>query len=192
MTHVADRFVVILDANVLFPFRKRDALLRFYEAGLFRVRWTQRVMDEWTRRLIERKPALEESVRIQEMLMRDHFKEAWITDYEPLIDGLVLPDPDDRHVLAAAIKCGAQHIVTDNLKDFPIEALRPYDVEAIDADEFLSRTFELYQAESLAVLKAMRGDYRNPSYTPSEFILDLIAKGLPKLAARARQSPEAL
>ncbi len=87
----------------------------------------------------------------------------------------------------AAIKCGAQHIVTDNLADFPIEVLEQYDIEAIDADEFLSRTFDLYPSEALAVLRELRAHYRNPPYTAPEFILDLTAKGLPKLAARARQ-----
>lgn len=49
MKHIADRFVVVLDANVLFPFRKRDVLLRFCEAGLFRARWSPQILDEWTR-----------------------------------------------------------------------------------------------------------------------------------------------
>lgn len=78
--------------------------------------------------------------------------------------------------------------MTDNLADFPAEKLEPHDIEAIGADEFLSRTFDLYPAEALAVLRELRAIYRNPLYSPPEFVLDLTAKGLPKLAARARQS----
>jgi len=185
--HVADRFVVLLDANVLFPFRKRDVLLRFYHAGLFRARWSEQILDEWTRNLLAQKPHLEDSVRSQQRAMQEHFPEALVTGHEPLIGAVNLPDPDDRHVLAAAIQCGAQHIVTDNLADFPAERLEPYDIEAIDADEFLSRTFDLYPAEALAVLRQLRAQYRNPPYSPPEFVLDLTAKGLPKLAARVRQ-----
>ncbi len=185
--HVADRFVVLLGANVLFPFRKRDVLLRFYHAGLFRARWSEQILDEWSRNLLALKPQLEESIRAQLQAMQAHFPEALVTGYEPLVASLDLPDADDRHVLAAAIKCGAQHIVTDNLADFPIEVLEQYDIEAIDADEFLSRTFDLYPSEALAVLRELRAHYRNPPYTAPEFILDLTAKGLPKLAARARQ-----
>lgn len=187
MKHVADRFVVILDANVLFPFRKRDVLLRFYHAGLFRARWTEQILDEWTRNLLEQKPQLEDSIRSQQRAMQEHFAEAIVTGYEPLIPALNLPDPDDRHVLAAAIQCGAQHIVTENLADFPADLLEQFEIEAIDADEFLSRTFDLYPSEALAVLRSLRELYNNPPFSPPEFILDLTAKGLPKLAARVRE-----
>lgn len=187
MKYVADRFVVLLDANVLFPFRKRDVLLRFYQTGLFRARWTEQILKEWTNSLLKQKPQLEESIRSQLSAMDEQFPEARVTGHEALINGLTLPDPDDRHVLAAAIQCGAQHIVTDNLADFPAHQLAPYNIEAIDADEFLSRTFDLYPVEAVSVLRQLRADYQNPPYSPPEFILDLTAKGLPKLAARARQ-----
>ena len=186
--HIADRFVVVLDANVLFPFRKRDVLLRFSHAGLFRARWSEDILDEWTRNLLALKPQLEDSIRAQQTAMRDHFPEALVIGHEPLVGALDLPDPDDRHVLAAAIQCGAQHIVTDNLVDFPADKLESYDIEAIDADEFLSRTFDLYPAEALTVLRQLRIHYNNPPYSAPEFVLDLTAKGLPKLAARARQN----
>ena len=141
MTQLADTRVALLDANVLFPFRKRDILLRFHHAGLFRARWTERILDEWTLNLLEQKPHLEPSVHSQRQAMREHFEEALVTGYEPLIGTLELPDADDRHVLAAAIRCGAQHIVTDNLVDFPAEVLGSFDIEAVNADGFLSRTF---------------------------------------------------
>jgi predicted nucleic acid-binding protein len=186
LKHIADRFVVVLDANVLFPFRKRDVLLRFCQAGLFRARWSPQILDEWTRNLLADKPQLADSIQSQLEAMQRAFPEACITGYEPLIDGLKLPDPKDRHVLAAAIRCGAQHIVTENLKDFPDDVLNEFAVEAIDADEFLSRTFELYPAAALEALKAMRQTYRKPPFTQSEFVFDLTAKGMPKLASRLR------
>jgi predicted nucleic acid-binding protein len=186
LKHIADRFVVVLDANVLFPFRKRDVLLSFYHAGLFRARWSGKILDEWTQSLLDQKPHLAESIQSQLEAMRDAFPEALVTGYEHLVEGLTLPDPDDRHVLAAAIRCGAQHIITENLAHFPGEALAEYCVEAIDADEFLSRTFDLYQSEAIEVLKLMRHRYKNPPFTPPEFIMDLTAKGLSKLASRLR------
>lgn len=186
MSHIADRFVVLLDANVLFPFRKRDVLLRFYHAGLFRGRWTEKIIEEWTSNLLKRRPHFEDSIRSQQEAMRKNFPEALVDGYESLVESLQLPDADDRHVLAAAITCGAQHIVTDNLDDFPPEALEPFDLEAVEADEFLFRTFELYQSEALLVLKALRAQYENPPYTAAEFVMDLTAKGLPKLAACVR------
>ena len=187
MKQFADRRVALLDANVLFPFRKRDILLRFHDAGLFRARWTERIIDEWTLNLLERKPHLERSVRSQRHAMREHFAEALVTGYEPLIRTLELPDADDRHVLAAAIRCGAQYIVTDNLSDFPADVLGRFDIEAVDADGFLSRTFDLYPSEALGVLQNLREAYSNPPFTPSEFVRDLTAKGLPRLAAQTEK-----
>ena len=192
MTQLTDRRVALLDANVLFPFRKRDILLRFHHAGLFRARWTERILDEWTLSLLEQKPHLERSVRSQRHAMREHFAEALVSGYEPLIGTLELPDADDRHVLAAAIRCDAQFVVTDNLADFPAEVLAKFDVEAIDADEFLLRTFDLYPSEALAVLRTLRETYSNPPFTPSEFVRDLTAKGLPRLAGQIREHQDEL
>ena len=181
MNRFAGTPVALLDANVLYPFRKRDILLRFHHAGLFRARWTDRILDEWTLNLLERKPRLGRSVRSQLRAMREHFPEALVTGYEPLIGTLDLPDANDRHVLAAAIRCGAHNIVTDNLADFPAEILARFDVEAVNADGFLSRTFDLHPSEAIGVLRT----YSNPPFTPAEFVRDLAAKGLPRLAERA-------
>ena len=119
--------------------------------------------------------------------MREYFAEAAVTGFEPLIGTLELPDADDRHVLATATRCGAQDIVTDNLADFPAEILGRFDIEAIDADGLLSRTFDLYPSEALGVLRALREAYSNPPFTPSSFVRDLAAKGLPRMAARMRE-----
>ena len=190
MIQLADRRVALLDANVLFPFRKRDILLRFNHAGLFRARWTNRILDEWTLSLLQLKPHLEPSIRSQRSAMGEHFAEALVTGYEPLIGTLERPDADDRHVLAAAIRCGAQYIVTDNLADFPGETFARYDIEAINADGFLSATFDLYPSEALDVLRTLREAYSNPPFTPSQFVRDLTAKGLPQLAAQTDERGE--
>lgn len=192
MTPIADCPVVILDANVLFPFRKRDILLRFHHAGLFQARWTQRILDEWTQNLLDRKPHLEPSVRSQRRAMDEHFGDALVAGYEPLAGALDLPDADDHHVLAAAIRCGAEYIVTDNLADFPEEVLARFDIGAMSADAFLSQTVELHPSAALALLRALRAHYRNPPFTPSGFVLDLTAKGLPRLAALAERHRELL
>jgi hypothetical protein len=85
-----------------------------------------------------------------------------VTRYEDLIEGLSLPDPDDRHVLAAAIRGGAQAIVTYNLKDFPEKALAPYDIEALHPDGFLSDLVELHPASMVEVLNDCVRGLRNP------------------------------
>jgi hypothetical protein len=119
--------------------------------------------------------------------MAHAFPEAVIEGHEDLIPALNLPDRNDRHVLAAAIRASAQHIITENLRDFPTEALAIYGIEAVSADQFLSSTYELYPSEATVALRKMRSSYQNPPMTPSDFILDLMRVGLPLTAALARR-----
>ncbi len=114
------------------------------------------------------------------------FPEAMVEGHEDLIPALEPPDENDRHVLAAAIQAGAQHIVTENLRDFPMDATRPFDIEAVSADSFLSSTFELYPREAVAVLRKMRQSYRRPPMSPNKFLLSLMRAGLAQTAAQAR------
>ena len=192
MNFVANPFVVILDANVLFPFRVRDVLLTFAQEGLFRARFTDEIIDEWTRNLIRLKPHLEASVLAQIAALRFAFDDCFVTGHKPLIAGLTLPDKDDRHVLAAAIRCSAQIIVTENLKDFPASVLGQYDLEALGADDMLANTFDLFPQRGSRALRNVRARYRNPPMTASEFLLDLTRCGLSKLAAAARLEIEYL
>ncbi len=192
MSNVADRFVVVLDANVLYPFRVRDVLLRFAEAGLYRARWSAQILDEWTRSLLRNKPQLEKSVHAQVAAMARAFPEAIIEGHDSLVPSLELPDEGDRHVLAAAIQAGAQHIITENVKDFPLAILKEYDTEAVTADQFLASTFELYPSHAVAALRKMRLDYESPRMTASELILDLMRAGLGNTAAMAKAEIESL
>ena len=192
MNFVANPFVVILDANVLFPFRVRDVLLTFAQEGLFRARFTDEIIGEWTRNLIRQKPHLEASVLAQVAALRFAFDDCFVTGHKPLIAGLTLPDKDDRHVLAAAIRCSAQIIVTENLKDFPASVLGQYDLEALGADDMLANTFDLFPQRGSRALRNVRARYRNPPMTASEFLLDLTRCGLSKLAAAARLEIEYL
>ena len=189
---IADRFVVILDANVLFPFRVRDALFRFAEQGLFRARWSADILQEWTSRLLEQKPHLKQSIESQLRAMEQAFPKSLVAGYDHLIGSLRLPDPDDRHVLAAAIVCGAQHIVTENLKHFPSEILEPLGIDAVSADTFLASTFELYPTEAMTALRTMRRAYYKEPINPSEFLLDLIAYKLVKTASLAKAEFDSL
>lgn len=192
MSHVADRLVAVLDANVLFPFRTRDALLRFAEAGLFQPRWTRTILDEWRRNLLALKPQLASSVAAQMDAMARAFPEALVRGHEPLIGTLLLPDPDDRHVLAAAVRAGATHIATENLRDFPAEALKGLGIDPVGADDFLAAIFEFHPAEAVAALRTMRRAYRRPAMDAAEFILDLRTSGLPRLATLAEAYGDAL
>jgi predicted nucleic acid-binding protein len=131
-------FIVLYDANALYPNSQRDLLIRIARAGLVQAKWSQQVVEETVRALARNLPNKpKESLERLAGLINESVPDCLVTGYEPLIEGLKLPDPDDRHVLAAAIKAGAQVIVTANLKDFPADDLRPWNVEAKSPDDFV-------------------------------------------------------
>jgi len=137
-------FTALFDACVLYPAPLRDFLMRLALTDLFRPRWTEQIHDEWIRNLLQNRSDLTaEQLQRTRTLMNSHVRDCVVTGYEPLIDGLTLPDPDDRHVLAAAIRTRASVIVTCNLKDFPQEVLGPLGLEAQHPDEFITHLIDL-------------------------------------------------
>ena len=187
MSLVADRFVAVLDANVLYSSLKRNVLLSFAESGLYRPRWTDEIMNEWSHRLILARPELREKVVRLVGQMTKAFPEARVDGHEGLVEALELPDPGDRHVLATAINCGAHVIVSENKKDFPTGVLSSFDVELQSADEFLLSTFELYSAQGEAAIKRMRQRYKNPPYSAGELLTKLTAEGLVRLSTSLKE-----
>ena len=103
-------FTAVFDANVLYPAAQRDILIRLAQAGLFRGRWTDRILDEMERAIVRRQPELADKLIRTRHLMCEAVHDCLVVGYEHLIDVFELPDADDRHVLAAAIRCGAQVI----------------------------------------------------------------------------------
>lgn len=142
-------FVVVVDANVLFPFTLRDTVLRAAAAGLFQLRWSKEILDETERNLVSTGTMPAEKGASLRRKMEEVFPEALVTGYEPLIAALE-NDPKDRHVIAAAVKAGAQVLVTSNLKDFkPL----PDGIEAQSPDDFLHNLFDLDPAGFVALLQ---------------------------------------
>ena len=128
----------LLDANVLYPAPLRDLLLQLAVMDLFRAKWTADIHREWIEALLRNEPhrdraALERTRDLMDAATRD----CLVAGYEPLIAALTLPDPNDRHVLAAAIVGRCDVIVTRNLKHFPAGALAPFGIETQHPDEFL-------------------------------------------------------
>lgn len=122
-------FTALYDADVLHPPGLRDLLVRLGQTGLFRARWSEQILDEMVASILRRRPDLDpERLARTRQLMCEAVADCLVTGYEPLINGLSLPDPDDRHVLAAAIRCSAQVIVTANLDDFPAAALERFNI----------------------------------------------------------------
>jgi len=117
-------FKVIYDANVLYPAPLRDLLMWVTLQDVVLARWTDDIHEEWMRSVLrERYDLTRVQLERTRDLMNQSVRDCLVTDYHDLIPGLTLPDADDRHVLAAAIRAGANVIVTYNLKDFPAARL---------------------------------------------------------------------
>ena len=108
-------------------------------------------------------------------------------DYEQISGGLALPDDNDRHVLAAAIRCGAQVIVTANLRDFPADVLARYDVEAQHPDTFVLHLLSLGPGAVLDTIRAQAGALRNPPCSVAELLNTLETRGLVQSVAELRK-----
>ncbi|MFK0314500.1 PIN domain-containing protein [Pseudomonas sp. NPDC090233] len=174
-------FTAFYDANVLYPAPLRDLLMHLALTGVYRARWSTRIHDEWKRNLLLNRPDLtREHLDRTSGLMDTAVPDALVTDYELLIDGLDLPDEDDRHVLAAAIKCNASVIVTFNLKDFPQAVLDKFDIEPLHPDDFIADLWDLDKAAVLEAAQRQRVSLKAPPHSVQEYLDTLLQQKLPE------------
>jgi hypothetical protein len=179
--------VALYDACVLYPAPLRDLLMQLALVDLFQARWTDEIHDEWTRNVAANRPDISPaSLARCRRLMNEHVPDCLVTGYEGLIPTLTLPDPDDRHVLAAAIHGGAGLIVTFNLSDFPRSVLDGYRIKAIGPDEFIGRLWDESREVVLEAARLHRASLRRPAKTAAEYLATLKACRLPETAARLR------
>jgi predicted nucleic acid-binding protein len=175
----------LLDACVLYPAQLRDLLLSLAASDLFRPKWSNMIHEEWITNILANRPDLtRKQLERTRDVMNQRFLDALVQGFEPLIPALTLPDPNDRHVLAAAIHSRADVIVTANLKHFPQNTLRSHGIGVSHPDGFVDYLFDLDEDEALAAVAKMRGRLRAPSMTPSELIDSIKKAGLPTVATR--------
>lgn len=180
-------FVVLYDANVLYLSTLRDLLIRIAQAGLVQAKWTDQILDEVFRNIGENRPDLDphKLARTRD-LMNKAVRDCLVTGYQPLIDALELPDLDDRHVLAAAIKVRAQVIVTNNLKDFPAAALEPWDMEAKSPDDFILDQIARSSAAVYGAVQQIADSRKSPPTTFVDVLAMLERDGLVESSAALR------
>ena len=172
-------FTVIFDACVLYPAPLRDLLMRLALTDLFRAKWTNQIHEEWIVNLLENRADLtREQLERTRDLMNSHLRDSLVEDYEDLIDSIELPDKDDRHVVAAAIKSGSSYIITYNLKDFPSATLDKYNISAQHPDEFIINQIDLNVAKVCEALAGQRSSLRKPPCSPDELLETLLKAGL--------------
>lgn len=181
--------VAVYDACVLYPFHLRNVLIQCAFDGLAVARWTDEIHGEWMRNLAANSPTIS-AARLE--VTRDRMKavlpDADVANYETLIPGLSLPDPDDRHVLAAAIAGNADVIVTWNLKDFPGLYLAAYGVVCVSPDDFLSGLHAAYPKALISTVARARQNLRKTMPSIEQFIEALERQGLTAFASILRRA----
>jgi len=172
-------FTAVYDACVLYPAPLRDFLMWLGLSGRFRARWSSQIHEEWKRSLLrDRSDLTAEQLNRTSALMDQAIPDALVTGHEAIAENLRLPDPGDRHVLAAAIRCGASVIVTFNEKDFPADALEPFGIEAQHPDLFVDNLFDLDPAAVIAAAQRQRRQLKNPPMTVDAYLDALLRQGL--------------
>ena len=172
---------VVLDACVLFPYSLRDTLLRAAAADFYQLYWSAEILDEVRRNLVKTGTTTDDRAAALVAQMESFFPEATVSSYESLTAAMK-NDPKDRHVAAAAVKAGAQVIVTSNLKDFYD---LPEGVEAQSPDDFLCNLFELDPERMCELVRQQAADMRKPPRTLDQLINGL-CKLVPQFAAAVR------
>lgn len=181
------RYTALLDANVLVPYTLTDVLLRLAEAGLYRPLWSPSILAETEHTLVHLHPAIAAAALHDRVAAMDQFfPDATVTGWDEIVGSLTLPDPDDRHVLAAAIVGGADAIVTANLRDFPAQTLARFNIFATHPDDFLLDQFDLEPRLAEQVLLDIVEARRNPTVTRGDILDQLHRAGTPRFAAHAR------
>lgn len=181
-------FSVLYDACVLYPASLRDLLMHLAIMDLYRAKWTNEIHDEWINGVLSNRSDLDRKCleRTRDK-MNMNVMDCLVENYQYLIPTLKLPDPNDRHILAAALHSKSSVIVTYNLKDFPKEIMSQHDIEAQHPDEFLINLIDL-SAETICVaINRHRTSLKNPTKTKEEYLLSLKKQSLNNSVEKLRE-----
>jgi predicted nucleic acid-binding protein len=173
------QFKAVLDACVLYPAPLRDLILNLADQGLFAPKWSKRIHAEWTSNLLLNRSDLSaDQLDRTVKLMNTSFPDAMVVGFEQIISELNLPDPDDRHVLAAAVESKTAIIVTSNLRDFPKQILKKYSIEAQHPDTFVRSIISLNEESAIMALENQVSRLKNPPQSIGQVLLTLENNGL--------------
>ncbi|HLX60201.1 MAG TPA: PIN domain-containing protein [Planctomycetota bacterium] len=177
--------IALYDACVLYPAPLRDFLMQLAMTDVHYARWTDAIHEEWISNVLACRPDLTRAkLERTRDLMNANVRDCVVSGYESLIPRIHLPDPNDRHVLAAAIHCGASVIVTFNTKDFPHSILDALGIAATHPDDFVESLFHIEPSSVCLAAKRHRASLKKPPKTVNEYLECLTTQRMPKTAAR--------
>ncbi|MEN7537548.1 PIN domain-containing protein [Aurantiacibacter flavus] len=175
------RYTAVFDACVLYPAPLRDLLLELSSCTLFRAKWSNEIHAEWIDALLKKRDDLDRSkLERTRDLMNSAILDCLVEGHMDLVPILDLPDPNDRHVLAAAIHSGSDAIITFNSKDFPEEVRDRYDIEVLHPDDFIRFQFDFDNAAVILAAQRCRERLKNPAINVSRYLETLAKQGLTK------------
>lgn len=146
--------------------------------GAFQPKWTAAIQDEWIRNLQQHDPTIDkQKLKRTRRLMEKHGRSWRVPRHTHLIARLQLPDPRDRHVLAAAIASRAAIIVTRNVRDFPAWALSAYKVRVETPDDFLQSLLSASPGPFVAAVRHHRAAMVRPPFSAREYLAKLASCG---------------
>ena len=183
----------MLDACVLYSLPLTDLLLRLSSAEFFQVRWSEEIHQEWISNVLINDPnQSRERLERRRNVMNSFYDRAVVGEYQHMIPQILLPDPDDRHVVAASIVGGANVIVTFNLRDFPQSALKPFGITSQHPDPFIAELLAANEREVCSILRNQRLDLKNPPCSADEMLSMFSNIGLKQTVAQLALLPEYL
>ncbi|MFG6101586.1 PIN domain-containing protein [Leptothoe sp. EHU-05/26/07-4] len=182
---------VLYDACVFYPNHLRDLLMQLATTGLFAAKWTEQIHDEWTRNLLQNRADIDaDKLENLRKLINQSIPDCLVTGFEYIIPSVELPDPDDRHVLAAAITANVDILVTFNLKDFPSSVLAQHDIEAQHPDDFIADLLDLKPLRGIQAIQTIQSRLKKPPVSFDEYLEILLRQGLPVTVSILRQLRE--
>ncbi len=183
----------LLDANILYPAPIRDIFLQLAVDDVFRAKWTAEIHREWIGALLRKEPNRERAkLERTRDLMDRNTRDCLIVGYEKILDKLQLPDPDDRHVLAAAVVGDCDRIITSNLRDFPESAVAPYGIQVQHPDEFLSELLESMPIHFCDAVRKVRSRLKAPPVSLEDYLFTLSRSGLESTVKKLGQISDIL
>ena len=178
--------IAVLDSDILFQLPLRDTLLRAAENGIYEPRWSQKILDDTTRNLVNKGRSTELGVVRLQQNLKAYFPEAMVEVPEELIERMT-NHPGDRHVAAAAVMANATVIVTFNLRHFPEDSLTPWRIEAVRPDVFLNQLYENSAAALLEIISQQAAALKNPPVSVTELLAKLSSQ-VPEFVNKIREN----
>ena len=177
----------VIDANVFFGARLTSLVLFLAQTKVFRARWTEKINDEWVRSVHEKQKIPLEKLEMRRSYINQSVLDCLVLDYETLEGSFNLPDSEDEHVLAAAVRTRADVIVTLNLGDFPSAIMSPLGIEAKHPDDFLLNLFGVSPEVFIEAVKQDFEHYKAPPLTFEQYVEDLRKAGVPGTAQKIEE-----